>query len=142
MLAVQQAAEGLVMQRFEMQQMPAQQMPPGSPTTPPMAPVEQIMPLQQPVDRPFVCPEPNCDKAYPSAAGLYQHKRSMHPWLINRREPYDYGDDDRRFACQAPGCDKAYSTSMGIYQHKRAKHPWLINQRARGYTRPGYNRKS
>ena len=51
MLAVQQAAEGLVMQRFEMQQMPVQQMPPRSPTTPPMAPVEQIMPLQQPVQR-------------------------------------------------------------------------------------------
>ena len=76
--------------------------------------------------------------AYSSSAGLYQHKRAKHPWLINRRDTYERDDGERRFECQAPNCDKAYATSMGLYQHKRVKHPWMIKQRERGYTRPSY----
>ena len=86
-------------------------------------------------ERPFVCPERFCGKTYTSSAGLYQHKRIHHPWLIQARGTPSYDPEDLRFVCPEPNCDKAYATSMGIYQHKRAKHPWLINQRERGYTR-------
>ena len=80
-------------------------------------------------------------KAYTSSVGLYQHKRSKHPWLIKqrpRRETTDGADEEYRFTCPSPGCTKAYRTSMGLYQHKRTKHPWLIKQRERGYQRPAY----
>ena len=80
-------------------------------------------------------------QAYTSSVGLYQHKRSKHPWLIKqrpRRETTDGADEEYRFTCPSPGCTKAYRTSMGLYQHKRTKHPWLIKQRERGYQRPAY----
>ena len=89
----------------------------------------------------FICPEPGCHMAYTSSVGLYQHKRSKHPWLIKqrpRREAVEGGDEEYRFVCPSPGCTKAYRTSMGLYQHKRTKHPWLIKQRERGYQRPAY----
>jgi len=86
------------------------------------------------------CPE--CFKSYANPAGLYQHKRAHHPWLINTQTRVPFDDEERRFICLEPGCDKAYTTSMGLYQHKRAKHPWLVKQRERGYARPGYNKKS
>ena len=34
----------------------------------------------------FVCPSPGCAKAYRTSMGLYQHKRTKHPWLIKQRE--------------------------------------------------------
>lgn len=115
--AVQQAAEGLVLHGYQHYEMPLPHQAPPSTT------------LQSLYDsRPFVCPEPDCDKAYPSSAGLYQHKRAKHPWLINSRDSTE-PKFDRRFVCSMPGCDKAYSSAAGLYQHKRAKHPWLINQR-------------
>ena len=85
------------------------------------------------------CPE--CTKSYQSSAGLYQHKRTHHPWLINTQSRVAEGEEELRFVCPEAGCVKAYTTSMGLYQHKRAKHPWLIKQRERGYNRPGYNVK-
>ena len=33
----------------------------------------------------FSCPVEGCDKAYATSMGIYQHKRSKHPWLINQR---------------------------------------------------------
>ena len=39
-------------------------------------------------ERRFKCPDPDCPMAtmgYTSSVGLYQHKRSKHPWLIKQR---------------------------------------------------------
>ena len=97
--------------------------------------------LATPGEKRFICPEAGCHMAYTSSVGLYQHKRSKHPWLIKqrpRRETTDGADEEYRFTCPSPGCTKAYRTSMGLYQHKRTKHPWLIKQRERGYQRPAY----
>ena len=114
--------------------------PPGpSPQQPARASSMQQYALARTAERNFVCPEAGCGMAYGSSAGLYQHKRAKHPWLINRRDPHQTSHlGERRFVCESAGCDKAYTTSMGLYQHKRTKHPWLIKQRERGYTRPSY----
>ena len=46
----------------------------------------------EPLERRFKCPSLGCGKAYASSAGLYQHKRAAHPYLIKRRKTDD--DDD------------------------------------------------
>ena len=40
----------------------------------------------EPAERRFKCPSLGCGKAYASSAGLYQHKRAAHPYLIKRRK--------------------------------------------------------
>eukprot|EP00547_Thalassionema_nitzschioides_P009783 CAMPEP_0194228206 /NCGR_PEP_ID=MMETSP0156-20130528/43253_1 /TAXON_ID=33649 /ORGANISM="Thalassionema nitzschioides, Strain L26-B" /LENGTH=169 /DNA_ID=CAMNT_0038960713 /DNA_START=186 /DNA_END=695 /DNA_ORIENTATION=- len=80
---------------------------------------------QSKCQRPFTCPIANCGLSYGSSAGLYQHKRNVHPETIQTRGSQDR-EALRKFVCPVEGCYKSYDASAGLYQHKRIKHPELI----------------
>ena len=81
----------------------------------------------EPAERRFKCPSLGCGKAYASSAGLYQHKRAAHPYLIKRRKadeeeesppPYPQGQLQSQ-----PYAGMSASTSMSSFQHALAAPP-------------------
>ena len=75
----------------------------------------------EPAERRFKCPSLGCGKAYSSSAGLYQHKRATHPYLIKRRKAEEEEESASPYSQEQlqsqPYVGMSASTSMSSLRH-------------------------
>ena len=54
-------------------------------------------------EKPYVCPVPNCNKAYANSSDRFKHVRTH--------------QEDKPFACKMPGCGKRYTDPSSLRKH-------------------------